>query len=207
MTRADDSPKQEAPLPRMWVQLVIDSLRRPRSAARQVLALDLEPAILLQGALVTACLGMVLGYLALVLSPGAIDAVSTMLLDNPLLGAAMQLAVMAAAVALTARVGGLFGGSGNLRGALSLVVWLNVMMVILQTLQLVALVLVPPLAAVIALATLFWALWAFANFVAELHGFGNPLLVLAGILLTLIVLFFGFAMLLAILGIMPRGAG
>jgi hypothetical protein len=43
--------------------------------------------------------------------------------------------------------------------------------------------------------------------VAELHGFGNALLVLAGTVLTLIVLFFGIAMLLAILGITPKGAG
>ena len=39
----------------------------------------------------------------------------------------------------------------------------------------------PPLAAILAIATLFWALWAFANFVAELHGFRNPIVVLGAV--------------------------
>ena len=78
-------------------------------------------------------------------------------------------------------------------------------MVLIQAAQLVALALLPPLAAVLAIATILWALWAFANFVAELHGFRNPFIVLAVVVLTAIVLFFGTAMLFAILGITPQG--
>jgi hypothetical protein len=76
-------------------------------------------------------------------------------------------------------------------------------MVLVQVVQLVALALAPPLAAALAIATILWALWAFANFVAELHGFKNPALVLGGVILTSIVLFFTTAMLLAILGLTP----
>lgn len=208
MAKAGESPNQEATDPRMWVQLVIDTLVRPRGAARQLLGLDLALGILVQAAVLTACLAMVLGYAAVQLSPpGTSDAVSEALIGQPLRGAALQLVMMAAAAGLTARIGRLFGGTGSLRGALALVVWLNMMMVILQVVQLAALLFWPPLAVLIALGTLFWALWAFVSFVAELHGFGNALLVLAGTVLTLIVLFFGIAMLLAILGITPKGAG
>ena len=79
-------------------------------------------------------------------------------------------------------------------------VWLNAMMILVQLGQLAALLIVPPLAAVLAIATMLWAFWAFANFVAELHGFRNPSIVLGAVVLTTIVLFFGVAMLLAILG-------
>ena len=72
-------------------------------------------------------------------------------------------------------------------------VWLNAMLVLIQAGQLVALALVPPLAALLAIAAMFWALWAFANFVAELHGFQNPVIVLGGVVLTGIMLFFGTA--------------
>ena len=57
---------------------------------------------------------------------------------------------------------------------------------------------------VMLIATVFWALWAYANFVAELHGFKNPAIVLGAVVLTAIVLFFATAMLLAILGITPQ---
>ncbi len=78
-------------------------------------------------------------------------------------------------------------------------------MVLVQAAQLVALAVVPPLATVLAIATILWALWAFANFVAELHGFQNPFIVLAVVILTAIVVFFGIAMIFAILGITPQG--
>jgi Yip1 domain len=188
----------------MWRKLVIDTLLRPRLAARQVLAAGLPQIALLQGAVMVTCLGVVLGYIALQMSPDAIDVVSAAVLGNPFLGALAQLAVMAVIVVLTVRIGRLFGGSGGIWGALALVVWLNMMMVLIQAGQLVALAILPPLAALLAVATIFWALWAYANFVAELHGFQNPFIVLGAVILTAIVLFFGTAMLLAILGITPQ---
>lgn len=191
----------------MWLQLVIDSLRRPRGAAQQVLALDLPQHVLLLAAAATSCVGILAVYLALVVSPGPVDPVSAMLLANPLLGAVVQFLVLLAVVGLTARVGAIFKGTGDLQGALALVVWLNVMMLILQMVQLAAMLALPVLVPIIWLVTLFWALWAFANFVAELHGFGNPFLVLGGVLVTLVVLLFGISILLAILGISPRVAG
>jgi hypothetical protein len=188
----------------MWRQLVIDSLVRPRMAARQILAAALPEALLLQAAVLVTCLGVVLGYVALRMSPEAVDMVSAAVLGNPILGAVAQLAVMAVIVVLTVRIGRLFGGGGGLWGALALVVWLNAMMVLIQAGQLAALALLPPVAALLAIVAVFWVLWAFANFVAELHGFNNAAIVLGAVILTAIVLFFTMAMLLAILGITPQ---
>lgn len=188
----------------MWGQLVIDSLVRPRAVARQILAAQVPEALLLQAAVMVTCLGVVLGYVALQISPDAKDVVMASVLGVPLLGALAELAAMGAVVVLTVLVGRLFGGTGGLWGALALVVWLNAVMVLIQAVQLVALAVLPPLAAALAIATMFWALWAYANFVAELHGFQNPVIVLGAVILTGIVLFFGTAMLLAILGITPQ---
>jgi hypothetical protein len=188
----------------MWGELVVDSLLRPRRAARRILALGLPEAPLMQAAVIVACAGVVLGYLALRLRPDAVDIVSAAILGNPFAGAAAQLAIMAVIVVLTVQIGRLFGGTGHLTGALALVVWLNAMMVLIQAVQLVALAVVPPVAALLAIVTVFWALWTFANFVAELHGFHNPAIVLGAVVLTAIVLFFATAMLLAILGVTPQ---
>jgi hypothetical protein len=126
---------------------------------------------------------------------------------NPLVGAVAQLATMLVVILLTVRIGRLFGGHGDLWGAAALVVWLNAMLVLVQAGQLVALALLPPLAALLAIAATIWALWAYANFIAELHGFQNPVIVLGAVVLTGIMLFFSTAMLLAILGPTPREVG
>jgi hypothetical protein len=191
---------QGRPEAEMWRDLVIDTLVRPRAAAQRVLAATVPDAQLLQAAV----LGVVLGYLAVRLSPDAVDIVTAAVLGSPLIGAAAQLAAMAVVVFLTVRIGRLFGGTGSLHGALALVVWLNAVMVLIQAAQVVALALVPPVAAVIAVVTVFWAVWTYANFVAELHGFQNPFIVLGAVVLTTIVLFFATAILLAILGITPQ---
>jgi hypothetical protein len=188
----------------MWKDLVVDSIVRPRVAARRVLAADVPRDELLLAAVLVSCLGVVLGFFAVLMSPEAVDMVSAAVIGNPILGAGAQLAVMAVAVFLTVRIGRLFGGKGDLRGALALVVWLNAMMVLIQVVQLVALALLPPVAALLAIVTVFWALWAYANFIAELHGFQNPAIVLGAVVLTAIVLFFATAMLLAIFGIAPQ---
>lgn len=189
-----------------WLTLMKDSLLRPRLAARSVLSAGVAPRDLVAAAVATASLGIVLGYFAIRLSGGAIDRVSALLLDAPLLGAASQFAVMGLVALATFRVGRLFGGSGGFWGAVALVVWLDAMMIVIQTVQLVALALVPPIAALLAIATLFWAMWAFANFVTELHGFKNPVVVLGGVVLTGVMLFVGIAILIEILGLSPGGA-
>ncbi|HYI84069.1 MAG TPA: YIP1 family protein [Acetobacteraceae bacterium] len=188
----------------MWAQLVKDSLLRPREAARRILAAGVPAAVSMEAAVLVTCAGVVLGYLALMVDRDAIDVVSASILGRPLLGALVQLAALAVVVVLTVRIGRLFGGVGGHADALALVVWLSAVMVLVQVVQLVALAVLPLLAAAIAIATILWAFWAFASFVAELHGFRRPAIVLGVVILTGIVLFFSTAMLLAILGITPQ---
>jgi hypothetical protein len=187
-----------------WRKLVSDSLVSPRNAARAVIALGLSRDLLIQGAAAVTAVAVILSYLAVKVRPGQVDQVSAAILANPLLGAAVQFGIILVVAFVTARVGNMFGGRGTLDGALAIIVWLNAMLVLIQAVQLFALVVLPPLAALIALVTVVWLLWALANFVTELHGFQNPLFVLAGVILTIIVLFFGLAMILAILGVTPQ---
>lgn len=187
----------------MWQELITDSLVRPRAAARRVLDLGLVPGLLAQAAVAVTSAGMVLGYVAMRVNPQVIDPVSAAALAEPLAGAAVQLAMLGVLALLTGGVGRFFGGTGTMTGAFALVVWLNALMAVIQAVHLVTLVLLPPLAAVVALVTLFWTFWAYVNFVSELHGFRNPLLVLGGVILTLIALFLAVAILLAALGVTP----
>jgi hypothetical protein len=194
----------EAP---MWGELIRDSLLRPRVAARRVLALGLPLVVLAMALAAVTAAGMVLAYAAARLTGGGVDAMTAAILRAPLMGAVLQLAIMSAVVIGTARVGRLFGGAGTVAGALALVVWLNVIMLLAQVLQIVALVILPPLAFFLAIATLLWLLWAFSSFVAELHGFTNLAAVLGGVVVTTVIFFLALASLLAAIGLAPPGAG
>lgn len=187
-----------------WRKVVRDSLVQPRMAARAVIDLGLGRDLLVQAAAAVTALGVILGYVAVAVGPGQVDQVSAAILANPLMGAALQFFVVLAAGFFTWRIGQAFGGTGSLDGGLAVVVWLNAMMLLIQAVQLMVMLVLPPLAGLIALLTVVWALWAFANFVAELHGFQNPFFVLGGVILSMIVLFFAIAMVLAILGIAPQ---
>lgn len=190
----------------MWRELAIETLVRPRAAARRVLALDLPAAALVQAAAAVACIGLVLGFAALRLGGGEADALSEAVLSSPFIGALAQFGMMALIAMLTYRIGRLFGGRGDFWGAVTAVVWLSAVTLGIQVAQLVALALVPPLAGLIAIATLLWLLWAFANFVAELHGFESPLVVVGVVVLTTVVLVFGLTLVAAVLGVTPQGA-
>lgn len=190
----------------MWGQLVIDSLARPRDAARRLLGLDIGWGPLAQLAVAVTCVGMVLGYAALQLSGGGVDPMSAAVLEAPLLGALTQLGVLVLVVLLTVRVGRALGGTGGYWGAAVLVVWLNVMTLLIQVVQIGLLVVAPPLAGVLSIATLLWLLWAYANFVTELHGFNSPFVALGVTVLTVVALVLGLTLIAAILGFSPSGA-
>lgn len=189
----------------MWGRLVLESLVRPRSAARKILALGLPIEVGLQAAVAVTSIGVVLGYLALHWSGVPADPISQAVLGNPLVGAMVQLGLMLVIAVLTYRIGRALGGSGSLPATLSLIVWLNAVLVAVQAGQLVLLMLVPAFASLLAIVALAWLVWAFTAFVTELHQFRYGLVVLAGVALALVVIFAVIAILLALIGVTPQG--
>lgn len=200
--------EQGAPDRTMWGQLLMETLARPRDAAKRVLAGIPGVPLLIEAAVAVTCAGLVMGFVVGALSPEAMDPVTQSVLRNPLAGALFQFAALLGIVWVTVAMGRMFGGIGDFRGALALTVWLNFVMLALQVVQIGLMVVLPPLAPIVALAALLWALWAFAGFVAELHGFGNQAVVLGGVLVGMVGLFVALSILMAMLGLTPpQGAG
>jgi hypothetical protein len=202
-----DGQERGAPGADMWGQLVIDTLVRPRGAARQVMDAGVPPMYLLQGAVLVTCLAMVLNFVALKLISVAVDPLTAAMLSSPIIGVVEQLLFLFVTVVLTVRIGRLFGGKGGFWAGLALLVWLNMVAVLVMVAQVVVLLLVPSvdaLVGVVAFAPLLWLVWVYANFVAELHGFQNPFFVLGAMILTAMVLFFALATLLTMLGFAPQ---
>lgn len=190
----------------MWLELLLETLRRPRDAARRLLRLPIGGGTVIEGALAVAGIGVLLGYVALRVSGGSVDPVTAAALDAPLLGVAAQVAMMTLAAVLTTGIGRLFGGTGGLQQAALTVVWLNGVTLLFQFAQLVALLAAPPLAMVVLIASVVWLLWAYSCFIAELHGFASIPIVLGVVVLTGIVLAFAGAMVAAMLGVTPQVA-
>ena len=176
------------------------TLRSPRQAARVVmgwpLALGERWAILA----VMAVASTLSATVFVTLAPESADPAMTMILANPVVFAAMQFGGLAVMSGLIFAVGRRFGGIGSFSEVLAIVGWIQVILFTLQLAQVVALILLPPLAVLIGLASLALSLWLLPCFIAELHGFRSAFLTFIGmvaamfalVVLLSLILIFGF---------------
>lgn len=173
---------------------VRDTLADPAAAARQVMALGLtagEAGMALAAAAITATLLTVL--MQAILGPIGDPAVRD-LFDRPFILAISQFSVMAMGAALMWRVGRSFGGTGTFAQALSLVAWLEAVLILLQLAEVVLILVLPSLAALVGIASLFVLFYLLTHFTAALNGFKSLIKTFFAIMLsafiTLIVLSF-----------------
>ncbi|WP_333817123.1 Yip1 family protein [Tabrizicola sp.] len=160
------------------------TLREPRQAARTLLAEDVPIPARTAGLLLVAVVSALLASLQVGGKLTELDPFSRFMLASPFRAAVFQWLFLALTVVLVHRVGRAFDGRGSLPDALLVVVWLQLPMLALQILQLVATLLVPPLAGIIGLAGFALFLWLMTSFVAELHGFRSRGMVFLGLVLT-----------------------
>ncbi|MFN3641878.1 MAG: YIP1 family protein [Gemmobacter sp.] len=172
--------------------LVRETLRDPRGTARRLMALDLPPQASWLGAAVIAALSAILAHLTFGVMAARQGGPAN--LPAPVMTAAFQYAVMVMTVLGVHHIGRRFGGRGGFADALLLVVWLQFILVCVQGAQLVALLVLPPVADILSVAGLVLFLWLLTAFVAELHGFASMGRVLGGVIASL----FGLALVMAI---------
>lgn len=181
--------------------LVRLSLQDPRAGARAVLSLGVPMPARTLGLLLMAVASAVLMQVGFMILPPTDDALAVFMMASPLRTAIIQWVILAVSVLLIYRVGRAWGGKGSLPDSLLVVVWLQVIMLGVQVVQVVALIIAPPVAAIINLAGLVLFFWLMTSFIAELHGFASRGAVLAGLLVTS----FAVAMILVLLLILILG--
>lgn len=178
--------------------LVRATLSDPRQTARLLMNSDLTMAERWQAFALVVVLTVLLGQGVLLLGPGVG-------FGNPLGWVFMEAAVFLVAVAAVHQVGRAMGGQGLFGDALLLITWLQVMRLFVLLAQLLALVILPPLASLISLGGLVLILWLLTVFVAELHGFNSLGRVFLMIIVTAVGLSFMLAIVLSALGFSPPG--
>lgn len=166
------------------IQLARLTLEDPRAATRALLAEGVPMPARTAGLLLVAVVSALLASLQLGLNPQPMDPVSAFMLASPFRAAVVQWAFLALSVLLIHRVGRAFGGRGSFADSLLVVVWLQVLMLVVQALQLVTGILIPPLGGLIGLAGLVLFLWLMTCFIAELHGFASRGKVFLGMVVT-----------------------
>lgn len=184
--------------------LISDLLRqtfaRPRDAARRVIAMGeaVESGTLWLVLVVVAILAALLSHTMLLLFAGAAE---NAMMGGPMVTALVQCGVMAAIVWAAVGVGRRFGGHGGVHGALAVTIWLEVVAMAMQLLQVVALLLLPPLADIVSLMGLGLFFVLLSIFLAELHGFRSAPMVFLGIIGTIFAAALILSIVLALLGV------
>lgn len=160
------------------------TLQEPRQAARALLAEGVPMRARTAGLLLVAVVSALLANLQVGPNLGALDPFSAFMLASPFRTALFQWLFLALTVILIHRVGRAFDGHGTFADALLVVVWLQLLMLALQVLQLIATLVAPPFAGIIGLAGFAVFLWLMTAFIAELHGFRSRARVFLGLVLT-----------------------
>lgn len=188
-----------------FLALVRESVVEPRASARRIMDAGVPVSARWQGLALVVVLSAVLGQAATWLMPGAAGIAGGM--AGPMQSVMLQGGALLAMVFAAHHVGRMMGGRGRFEDALLLITWLQGIMVLVQLVQVVALVVLPPLAGIFSILGVALFLWLLTNFLAELHGFESLGKVLGAVVVTAVALAFVAAILLSILGISPPQMG
>lgn len=175
------------------------TLSDPEKGGKQLLALNppMDARWMLMGAAIAS--GVVLAYLLPVIAGQAGSVIS------PFAATGVQIAANLLAVVLMTHAGRFFGGQGQFGDAVLLVAWLQALMVGVQLVQLVALLILPPLAGIVTILAIALFFWLLTGFTQALHGFKSRLIVLFGVLGSMFAAAFVVSFILILVGFDPRG--
>ena len=167
-----------------------DSLVNPAGAARYVMDLGLSVGQGLMALALTAVVATLLTALMQAFMGPVDDEAMQGLFSRPFILALSQFGMMILGAALMWRVGQMFGGKGSFAQSLSLVAWLEVVLILLQLAQVVVLLALPVLSLPIGLASVFAFFYLFTHFTAALNGFTSLIKTFLAILGTALVVLF-----------------
>ena len=176
----------------------------PLAGARQVLAMRLPMVARWWLIAFVAVVSALLAHVSLSLLPPETMVMIASSVLNPIssaLGQGLYLVVVALAIH---RIGRWWGGIGSFADTLLLVGWMHTILLAVMAAEIVAQLILPPLAVGISLLGIGLFMWLLTSFITELHGFKSRGSVFLGILGTI----FGLAMIIAfaLSSLSPAGA-
>lgn len=172
------------------------TVQSPREAARQILDASIPASAGWMGLILAAVISAITVHFYMGLFPVAPELGTETVPISPFTTFTLDLGFNLLVVFLITAIGRWRGGIGRQQDALVLVVWLQMILIVPQVLQIAAIILIPPLASIIGMVSVALYFWLISNFTAELHGFSSVLRVFFGILVTMIAIVFVIAFLM-----------
>lgn len=184
------------------LRMARETVSNPREGAATILRLDLPMQALWLAFGIVIVLSMLMGE-AVTLLMGTPDPAATnaMMMASPITMGVLQAGFLFLVAHGMARIGQLFGGTGGFSGALALIVWLQFIFLVVQVLQLAALLIMPPVAGLITILAMGLFFWLLVNFIAALHGFTSLGLIFVGTILTAFGFIFVLSLVLTMIGV------
>jgi hypothetical protein len=188
--------------PGQLLRMARHTVSNPRDGAAVILKLHLPMRALWLAFGLGIVLSMFLGEaVALLMGPPDQAAMPPEMMVSPITMGVIQAAFLFLVAHGIARIGQLFGGSGDFQGALALIVWLQFIFLVVQVIQLAAMLVVPPVAGLITILAMGLFFWLLVNFIATLHGFSSLGLIFVMTILTAFGFVFVLSLVLTMLGL------
>lgn len=194
------TPVEESP------SLLLRTLRDPQGVARGLIAADIPAEARWIAIALVAVLTVVSLDLALWLVPAGEPSVFSML-SNPWLGLPVQVISILLVAGVMTGAGRPFGGRGSYADALTLTAWIEFIMVVAQAVQIVTMLILPPVSLIISVGSLVLFVWLMVHFTAALHDLSNLGQVFLAVIVGFVLVVVLVALVLGLLGITPEAAG
>lgn len=167
-----------------YIQAAINTVRDPQKGAQWVMSSTMTRAQRWETLVLVLVCSIILVEITLLIS-GASNEVflGGAALLNPLVSGSVQLGFLVVMVYGVYFIGRRMGGTGSLDNTILLIAWSEFVMACLQVIQMVAILVMPYIAALIGIASVVLFFWLLTNFVKELHGFksrGNVFIAILG---------------------------
>ena len=174
----------------MLLKTLVSSLKRPKEGISAVFKWQLSLQDSALALTLTAVVSAVLISLLIGPLPPEVDPVTAAMLGSPFYLAIVQLAGLAMIAVCLHLLGRMFGGKGTLPQAVVMMAWLEVILILISTVQSAALILMPPVGVLLVPVGMVLSLWLITSFVAELHGFASLAMTLLGVIAAFIAAVF-----------------
>jgi len=183
-----------------FAKLVLLTFRAPARAAEALIALNQPRVILWQAMFLVIVVSVLAVAMTQVPMPELAPDVPPPLVISPfsyalILGAALVMFVFALHY-----TGQSIGGKGTFQGALTLVIWIEVMSILVRLVEFAVLLVVPALDTLMMVLGIGLMIWIVVNFVNVLHRFDNLGKALLTIVLAVLGIGLGTAVILTLIG-------
>ena len=181
------------------LQLVSRTVTDPASVAQSLKQRSFETQTLWMGLVLVSVLSVLLLAVSNALLPASVPE-GAIVLSPFAYGAIIAVSIVMLVYAVHL-VGRFFGGTGTFPQTMALMIWLQVLAMAVQVIQIVTMLILPPLAGIVSLAGVFLMLYCLAQFINVLHSFESLLKAIGVFIVAVVAIGIVLAVVLSFLGV------